>query len=133
MIIMALEGITQILEGRTIVRYELKDVQFFSALVIPQSDKGVEVQFDLKLLQDTADRTSSWASFSLFLCDENFTEICRGLIKASISTENYPEGYGDVSQIRYVRGLMETTRSYYGTEMCFQDFYAALRKDGYQY
>ncbi|KAI0891078.1 putative polyketide synthase [Annulohypoxylon nitens] len=127
------QGITQILEGRTIVRYELKDVQFFLALVIPQSDKGVEVQFDFKLLQDTADRTSSWASFSLFLCDENFTEICRGLIKASIFTENSPEGYGDVSQIRYVRGLMETTRSYYGTEMCFQDFYAALRKDGYQY
>ncbi|KAI1205339.1 putative polyketide synthase [Annulohypoxylon truncatum] len=133
MLVMAIEGMTQVMENRTIVGYELKDVRFFSALVIPQNDSGVEVQFHLKLSQDATEMASSSASFSLFLCKENFTEICRGSIKTDISAPNPSKNPVDALQVKYVHELIEEARSYCGIEMHCRDFYADLRKDGYQY
>ncbi|KAI0138627.1 putative polyketide synthase [Hypoxylon sp. NC0597] len=133
MLVMAIEGITQVLKGRTIKGYELKDVHFRSALPITTDDSGVDVQFHLKLLPDVSEKLSSWASFSLYVCNDQFTEVCRGSIKAMFSTNDPLDDGDDKSQIKYIHELIESINSSYETEICSTDFYTAFRKNGYQY
>lgn len=133
MIVMAIEGITQVSDGRTITAYELKDVHFHTALPIPTDDSGVEVQFHLKLIQDPSERSSSWATFALFAYKEKFMEICRGSIKATFSVQNRPECGEEKQQVDYKRNLIRSVTSSDNTEIDSVDFYTTLRKNGYQY
>ncbi|OTA97786.1 hypothetical protein M434DRAFT_26522 [Hypoxylon sp. CO27-5] len=133
MLVMAIEGITQVLNGRTITGYEFKDVHFRSALPITTDDSGIDVQFHLKLLPDVSEKLSSWASFSLYVCSDQFTEVCRGSIKAIFSTTDSLESGDDKHQIKYINDLIESVNSSYETEAYSTDFYTAFRKNGYQY
>ncbi|KAI1759001.1 putative polyketide synthase [Hypoxylon sp. FL1150] len=109
MLVMAIEGITQV------------DVQFRSALVVPSKDTGVTVQFHLKPSLDSSEKSGSWASFSLFICDDEFIEVCRGSVKTISSLHESVED--DENSVRLSGG----------TETQSEDFYATLRKNGYQY
>ena len=63
--VMAVDAITQILTGQKIVGYEIRDTTMLSSLVIPADDTEVEVQFRLKPILDSSNKSMSWADFML--------------------------------------------------------------------
>ncbi|KAI1464031.1 putative polyketide synthase [Daldinia caldariorum] len=133
MIAMAIEAITQVSGDRTITGYELRDVHFHTALPIPPDNNGIEVQLHLKILQDPSERSSSWATFSLYSFKESFVEICRGSIKATFSTLNNLEFDEEQQQVDYKNDLIRSIASLDYTEIDSTDFYATLYKNGYHY
>ncbi|KAH9987034.1 hypothetical protein F4779DRAFT_290516 [Xylariaceae sp. FL0662B] len=130
MLVMAIEAITQISHGREITGYELRNVEFRSRLSIPANDIGKEVQFSLSLSEDA----SSWSSFSLFACGDEFTEICRGDAKAIFETHvslcSVEEGVRKANHIRDLIAAVDSSRE---AEMHSTGFYQLLSRNGYRY
>lgn len=84
MLVMAIEAIKQLTaaEGHTIAGYELRDVKFHTALIIPPNKAHVEVQFTLHQDHDPSNKQISWHNFRLHtFVDGQWVENCRGSVR----------------------------------------------------
>ncbi|CAI7653198.1 unnamed protein product [Penicillium pancosmium] len=83
-ICMAIEALSQSTRGDsdTIQSVSLKDVEILSALIIPESDVGVEVHLALHEGSEKLLTRQLWQSFHVYSCDSTgkWTEHCKGLI-----------------------------------------------------
>ncbi|KAK3302901.1 putative polyketide synthase [Chaetomium strumarium] len=132
--VMAVEAITQIVSpGQRILGYEIRDTAMLSSLVIPADDTEVEVQFRLKPVVDSSNKTASWADFSLYACRSgtSFVEICRGSIKAVFAAEG--EDGSNPRQIDHARDTIQLARRTCFSEIRSDELYALLDEHGYQY
>ncbi|KAI0813402.1 putative polyketide synthase [Xylaria sp. FL0064] len=134
MVVMAIEAISQAHPGQTMAGYEIRDLAIYTNLIIPPGDRGVEIQFRLKLNPKTTDRQASWASFSLYRIGETFLEICSGRIKPEFTTalrQNHAEEPGTkTTQNVYLKKALATFNL---SEYCQKDLYDMFRKNGYTY
>ena len=135
MLVMAIEAITQMSPGREIKAYEIREVELLSALTIPLENDGVEVQFCLKRDLDLSNTTDSRATFCLFRChDSNFTEVCRGSIKAVLEEQSHGDYTEEEDhQIKRATDIATSVKHSYTVERGSDEIYAELRKNGYQY
>lgn len=88
-IAMAIEGIKQIYlnDERVVTSYELRDVDFAKALLIPDTNEGIEVQMLFRSCDAKVIELAGWTEFqvSSVTQDNTWTEHCKGLIKAEIN------------------------------------------------
>ncbi len=135
--VMAVDAITQILTGQKIVGYEIRDTTMLSSLVIPADDTEVEVQFRLKPILDSSNKSMSWADFSVFACrgQSNNVEICRGSIKAVFAAQSGAQGGLGCSprQMDHTRDMIQQAKLAYSLESTSEELYARLDENGYQY
>jgi acyl transferase domain-containing protein/NADPH:quinone reductase-like Zn-dependent oxidoreductase len=95
---MAIEGLRQITEpsGRPIVKYELRDVDFLNALVIPDTAEGVEVQFSFSQCSNNELDDRSWWECNLYSVQQtgdSWLHHSSGRIRAEFGSSNSP-GWG---------------------------------------
>ncbi|KAK4236508.1 lovastatin diketide synthase LovF [Achaetomium macrosporum] len=145
--VMAVEAITQITSpGQKILGYEIRDTAMLSSLVIPADDTEVEVQFRLKPVLDSSNKSASWADFSLYACrsgntgstSSSFVEICRGSIKAVFAAQGQADsqdGSGGINprQIDHTRDTIQLAQRAYSSEIKSDELYSLLDENGYQY
>lgn len=82
---MAIEATRQICQPgeRRILGYQLRDVDFLQALIIPDNPpEGVEVQLTLRPCSEKAIYAKGWKEFNIYSVsgDNKWTEHCKGLI-----------------------------------------------------
>lgn len=82
-ICMALEAIRQVSETpeRSIIEYNLRDIEIMKALLVPDSADGVEVQLSLSNCSDKS-LHQDWKEFNVYSAgnDDRWNEHCKGLI-----------------------------------------------------
>ena len=92
---LAIEAVRQIHETND-VPFEgvtLRDINIKTALVIPESDDGVEIQLHLQKVVDTSSK-GSWQMFAVeSLTDGRWTTHCDGMIGANINVEKTEKDY----------------------------------------
>ncbi|KAF2116796.1 reducing type I polyketide synthase [Lophiotrema nucula] len=83
MLVMAIEAAKQVADTKSAIRgYELKDVEFLSALNVPTSREGIETHLHLRQTGDGANASRSWSEFRLFSYNmDEWYENCRGSIR----------------------------------------------------
>ena len=93
MLVMALEAAKQVAEtDRLLVGFQLKDVTFLRAVKISQLPEGIDMNFILQPLADSASRMDFWFEFRIFVYeDKQWTLCCRGHVKVE-----YEAGHNDV-------------------------------------
>ncbi|KAJ5958028.1 polyketide synthase-nonribosomal peptide synthetase [Penicillium vulpinum] len=87
---LAVEALRQIseTEGLPFEEVLLRDVDISTALVVPDTDSGVEVQLRLDLLPQQASDISTWYSFSVeSLSEGDWVSHCRGRISSSHNSQ----------------------------------------------
>lgn len=79
---LAIEGMKQLAEG-SVSAYSLRDVEFFQALVIPDTAEGIEVQTVLRPVNDKAIGTRGWKQFDIssVTADGQWLQHAKGLIQ----------------------------------------------------
>ena len=135
---MAIEAITQISPGEDIVGCELKDVDVLRSLVIPSDSDKVSVEFRLKPVVDSSDKSNSWADFCLYVIRNNdsFLEICKGSIKAvSVGPGRQQESHDAASQkeVEHIRTLISSAEQSFNSEIEPAKLYNTLSDSGHQY
>ncbi|KAL4961999.1 type I polyketide synthase [Aspergillus stella-maris] len=85
MVTMAIEAIKQVVDSpEAITGYELKNVNFMSALKAPAGGNGAETRFHLRPQGTSTAGSTSWWEFTLFSHDGSWVKNCSGGIKAVI-------------------------------------------------
>jgi NADPH:quinone reductase-like Zn-dependent oxidoreductase/ubiquinone/menaquinone biosynthesis C-methylase UbiE len=89
MLAMAIEAIKQLTSRNNseVIGYEIKEVRFHTALVVPDTHKGVETQICLLPSSGTVDDKRAWYEFRIYSdkdCDGHWTENCYGFIRADM-------------------------------------------------
>ena len=97
---MAIEAISQLNRerGRSISRYKLQRVEVISALVIPDSSDGVEVQLSLLPTSEKGKEGHAFRVFSVLL-DNRWTEHCSGYISVDLEEQAAPAAHGSRATI----------------------------------
>ncbi|KAL4797777.1 hypothetical protein BDV19DRAFT_386813 [Aspergillus venezuelensis] len=91
MVAMAIEAIKQIVDyPEAITGYELKNVNFMSALKAPAGGTGAETRFHLRPQGTSITGSTSWWEFALFSHGGSWVKNCSGCIKAVIDTSFDP-------------------------------------------
>lgn len=126
MVSMAIEAITrESTVGSLIAGYELKDVEFISALTVPEDDGGIEVFFHMRMMNDLKNRANNAASFSVFSCsDRGFIQHCKGSVKAVLSIQEILER---------PRSDTEISEEKCASKVDSFELYKDLCESGYQY
>ncbi|KAK4983978.1 Type I Iterative PKS [Elasticomyces elasticus] len=90
-IIMAVEAVRQLSRSseRPIAGYRLRDIEIMKALVIPDTQDGVEVQLSLQPPDDKS-LTQDWREFHVYSVSEDrgWSEHCKGLISVDFEPHN---------------------------------------------
>jgi NADPH:quinone reductase-like Zn-dependent oxidoreductase/SAM-dependent methyltransferase len=84
MLVMAIEAMKQLADdsNRSIHGFELKDVKLITALVIPATTTGVEIQFTVRQNLEVGSKEISWSNFRLYSnIDDKWTEVCSGSVR----------------------------------------------------
>ena len=85
---MAIESISQVNEKNrlTVSQYNLRSIEFTTALIIPETSEGIEVQISLCPLEK---KDNTWHEFRIFSVDgsSRWTEHCRGSISVEVGEE----------------------------------------------
>ena len=89
LISMAIQGITQVIQAnnQSIAGYQLRDVDFSKALIVPDNEEGVEVQLTIRQCGDKAIGAKDWYEFQIYSVsgDNTWTQHCKGLILADFT------------------------------------------------
>ena len=93
MLVMAIEAAHQMAdESRTVLGFELKDVQFLEPLNISSDPAGLETQFSLHLTKEPSHRVDKFSDFRLYAYEKDkWHESCRGFVRVQ-----YASGHGEV-------------------------------------
>lgn len=84
---MAIEAIKQLaVKGdRHIAGYQLRDVKLQTALIIPATSSGVEIQFCVHQAHDASNKDVAWSDFKLWAyIDGQWVEICSGSARVEL-------------------------------------------------
>ncbi|KAF5861263.1 hypothetical protein ETB97_000455 [Aspergillus alliaceus] len=88
---MAIETVSQLSQGqsRTMSSISLKDVEILKALIVPETEAGVEVHLTLHEGPEKVLTNQSWQEFHVYSCDNtrSWSEHCKGLIACHQSNE----------------------------------------------
>ncbi|KAK4034496.1 polyketide synthase [Parachaetomium inaequale] len=124
---MAIEGAsylaTRQFPDRTLQGYQLRDVDIFNALVVPETSDGIELQLSLRPCGDRALDTKGWSEFQVqsVTSDNKWTEHCKGLIMAQ---------YAESQQVARRNVSQPVEDSAYRVRISPRDIYASLRSGG---
>ncbi|KAB8270078.1 reducing type I polyketide synthase [Aspergillus minisclerotigenes] len=129
----ALDTATPLLEIRGI---ELRDVIFYTALVIPDNGRGVEIQFFVHS-HGKHGKTGgkSWSTFRLCAyMNDRWEDICFGCLRVDYEMENpgIDDGHSIQSQIGITQ-QRHTALSNNSQSVHVDDFYALLQNCGINY
>ncbi|KAL8742695.1 MAG: hypothetical protein Q9190_004863 [Brigantiaea leucoxantha] len=93
MLVMAIEAAHQMADqSRTILAFELKDVQFVEPLNIPRDIAGRETQISLRLSRRPSGVVREWTKFRLCAYEKGeWYESCRGFVRFQ-----YKENHGNI-------------------------------------
>ncbi|KAL4953777.1 hypothetical protein BDW69DRAFT_184162 [Aspergillus filifer] len=91
MVTMAIEAIKQVVDSpEAITGYELKNINFMSALKAPAGGTGTETRFHLRPLGTSTAGSTSWWEFTLFSHDGSWVKNCSGCIRAVVDVSFDP-------------------------------------------
>lgn len=98
-VIMAIEAVTQLAPvDMKITGYRLRDVSIRSALLIPETEGGVETMLAMRPVSESSLTSSStWREFKVLsysTSSEDWTEHCRGMVKVEYAIETNPIDIG---------------------------------------
>ena len=109
MLVMAVEAAKQTAdESRKIRGYLLQDVTFHKAVNVPADDPGVELQFYMRPMKDSAEKSFKWSEFRLCTYDDDhWVENCRGTIQVEYEEEETEVDRGNeaLQQMQYYKDL----------------------------
>ena len=136
--VMAIQAINQLDNKQNDAsEFNLKNVKLHTALIIPASEKGVEIQFTLRRSANSITKdTSSWCAFRLYAYLEGgWIQICHGSVqvkKPTIFSEMH--GIEDENSIQ----VRKTSQFSQLREMCKAKvdaaaWYKALRQSGFEF
>jgi acyl transferase domain-containing protein/SAM-dependent methyltransferase len=87
-ICMAIEAAYQTAKGidKRVLGYQMRDINFLQALVVPDTTEGVEVQITFSPCSEKAIYAKGWTAFQVYsvTTDNQWIEHCKGLIKADV-------------------------------------------------
>ncbi|KAL4931816.1 type I polyketide synthase [Aspergillus undulatus] len=87
MVTMAIEAVKQVVDSpEAITGYELKNVNFMSALKAPAGGNGTETRFHLRPQGISTAGSTSWWEFTLFSHDGSWVKNCAGSIRPVMHT-----------------------------------------------
>jgi hypothetical protein len=96
LLVMAIEAACQLSSPQADpTGYTLREVKIRKALIVPQSDDGVEVQAHLRPLREITDAFISWNEFQIYVYEDGtWSEICEGQVAVEYqrSGDNFDEG-----------------------------------------
>ena len=133
-IIMAIEGITQLAKSSTghLTGYEIKEVEFSQALLVPEDDAGVETRLTMRSCSSEDLGRKDWHEFEIHaLSGENtWASLCAGLIQALYSPVGAPDTqHSPESSNTFAQNTWKESAAYTRDVDC-GDLWAALRKVG---
>ncbi|KAL4784902.1 hypothetical protein BJX76DRAFT_367291 [Aspergillus varians] len=131
MITMAVEAIKQVVDpDTTITGYELKNVNFMSALKITAGGSGAETRFHLRPQGSAAAGSSTWWEFTLCSHDGSWVKNCVGTIKPITQATSKNEADGSIGG---KEGQLQAMSSACPTSLDANRFYEMLGSFGYQF
>lgn len=116
---------------KTIVGYELRDIDILNALVVPETSEGVEVQLQLQPCNERVLSNIGWTEFQVqsVNSDNKWTEHCRGLISVQFSAaESSSTNWANSDMGWYLN--QPVVESDYRVRINPQDIYSGLRSGG---
>ena len=137
MLVMAIEAIKQLAgPDQQIAGYELRDVNLHTALTIPTTATGVEVQFFIHQAQNSSSKEVSWSDFRLCAyVGEQWTEICHGSLRIDYGT-TFSEVGGkkeEHERLRYCQQNHAAIRKRCTQEVDSNKLYHFLRTCGFDF
>lgn len=129
-IAMAIEGMkflsSQQQPDKTIVGFELRDVDILNALLVPETTDGIEMQLQLRPCSDKLISTKGWTEFQVqsVNADNKWTDHCSGIISLDYSAP------GSNGTRWAARSPQPTNDADYRTRISPQDIYSGLRAGG---
>lgn len=129
---MAIEGASylssQKSSDKNVRGYRLRDVEILSALVVPETSEGIELQLSLRPCSGRALDTTGWTEFQIqsVTGDNKWTNHCQGLILVEFA-EGERQTRGGRRAITENQPLEDTA---YRTRIIPSDLYAGLRSGG---
>lgn len=90
-ICMAIEGMANLRrhEGKTVKKYHLRDIQVQQALVVPETDSGIEIQLSIQTTSEKAIDVQGWKIFQIcsVTSENKWSEHCNGLIYTELASD----------------------------------------------
>lgn len=135
MLVMAIEAAHQMADqSRTILGFELKDVQFLEPLNISPDLEGLETQFSLRLSRGSSGFVGQFSEFRLYSYEKDeWHESCRGFVRVQ-----YAMGHGGIDGGKEALEELAAYRKVEAemTESCREPtdesfFYANLKQSGF--
>ncbi|KAK0620712.1 hypothetical protein B0T14DRAFT_432757 [Immersiella caudata] len=131
---MAIEGMAFLSSrkhaGRDIVGYELRDVDILNALLVPETNEGIEVQLQLRPCNKKDISTLGWTEFQVqsVTTENKWTDHCQGIISVQYAAmgdaaSSTPDG----TQQKLDQPMRDSD---YRVHINPQDVYADLRAGG---
>jgi len=89
MLVMAIEAAKQLSDKTSSYNaFQFKDVSIVRALVVPQTENGVEVQIILRPARERMGQFLSWNEFRIYMYEaDQWSLICKGSVVADITSE----------------------------------------------
>ncbi|KAF5863618.1 hypothetical protein ETB97_009712 [Aspergillus alliaceus] len=137
MMAMAVEAISDITAlPRGACGYELRDVTFYTALAVPDSGTGVEVQFTMHSQNKSGtSRGQGWSNFRLCAyINDRWEDICLGRVRIEYEMEASEVDEG-LSTESYLRNTQQhyTSLTNSSEPVHMKDFYSLLQSCGINY
>ncbi|KUI71344.1 Lovastatin diketide synthase LovF [Cytospora mali] len=113
--------------------YQVRDVNVLQALVIPDTEDGIEIQTVLRPVSDKAIGVRGWKQFEVFsvTADNQWTQHAQGLISAEVGTPSEHTGVG-LQRKQKDRTPLDPT-SGYAKRIDPEDMWNVLGSMGIQY
>ncbi|KAI9661826.1 MAG: Type I Iterative PKS [Bathelium mastoideum] len=129
----AIEAMAQMMkiqeDGKTVVGYCLRDINIHQALVVPDSNAGVEIQTILSSVSDKAIGSQGWMQFavsSIATAGTEWTQHATGMISVDLG-----DGSG-MSKIS-INGIDKKSWTNSNRAFDSDDFYSNMRSSGIKY
>ncbi|KAI1406986.1 hypothetical protein F5Y13DRAFT_207084 [Hypoxylon sp. FL1857] len=139
---MVLEAATQVVEveGRKatdVEYYDIRDVNLSKALIVPETDRGIETLFTLRPATLNASSRHQWlfefvlTSVSSEEGQDTFSEHCRGLVEVSFEHHDFPESQvvKDIQAASSVKKIINASQWYETFErvgLCYGPMFQGL-------
>lgn len=135
MLVMAIEAMNQMTRPDLVVDgFELKNVVFHRALIVPGDSNGVETHFHLRELSDKSTSFIPWSEFRLYSYEQaEWHENCHGYIRAQRSTliNEVANGKGAFSGMQDMQQIGDELAKTCNTAMDKHQLYTKLNECGF--
>ena len=133
-ICMAIEGACQAAQANPgrILGYQLRDIDILSALVVPDTAEGVEVQLTLRPCSEKAIYAKGWQEFQIcsVTAENKWLEHCKGLISVDFAAEVSEQARWSASASPTSKLVGPKNASDYRLRLDPRDIYFGMRSVG---